>query len=135
MTKIKTTSRLVALLAVIVWGTSPTTAQSPTTIPTPESVLGFRAGDDYKLATYDDALKYFRALERASNHVKLVEIGRTSEDRPWYMALISTPANLANIERYREISLRLAHPEGLSEEEARRLAREGKAFVHIDGGL
>ena len=131
----KTTSLLVILLVLIVWGTSPTTAQSPTTIPTPESVLGFRAGADYKLATYDDALKYFRALERASNHVKLVEIGRTSEDRPWYMALISTPANLANIERYREISLRLAHPEGLSDEEARRLAREGKAFVHIDGGL
>ncbi len=110
-------------------------ANAQTNIPTPESVLGFRVGEDFKLATYEDSLKYFRALEKASDHVRLVEIGRTSEGRPWHMALISTPANLANVERYRDISLRLAHPEGLSNDEARRLARDGKAFVHIDGGL
>jgi zinc carboxypeptidase len=52
-----------------------------------------------------------------------------------YFALISSPDNLAHIDRYREIAQRLAHPDGLSEPEARRLATEGKAFVHIDGGL
>jgi hypothetical protein len=52
-----------------------------------------------------------------------------------YFALISSPENLAHIERYREIARRLAHPTGLTEAEARRLASEGKAFVHIDGGL
>src|SRR5262249_35562330 len=130
---------MAAILTLMVLGISTVSAiaqgPSPAGIPAPESVLGFRVGDDFKLATYDDAIKYFRALERASDHVRLVEIGRTSENRPWYMAMISTPANLANIERFREISLRLAHPEGLTDEEARRLAREGKAFVHIDGGL
>ncbi len=109
--------------------------QMPAKIPAPESVLEFRVGDDFKLATYEDSLKYFRALEQASDHVRLVAVGRTSEGRPWYLALISTPANLANVERHREISQRLAHPEGLSDEEARRLAREGKVFVDINGGL
>src|SRR5207344_3534546 len=43
--------------------------------------------------------------------------------------------NLKDVDHYREIARRLAHPEGLSDADARKLAREGKAFVHIDGGL
>src|SRR5258707_11735753 len=52
-----------------------------------------------------------------------------------YYALVSSPDNLGKIDRYREIARRLAHPQGLTDAEAHRLAREGKAFVHIDGGL
>ena len=88
-------------------------------IPTPESVLGFRAGEDFHLATYDQSLEYFRRLDDASDRVRLMEVGRTSEERRWYVALISSAENLANIERYKEISRRLAHPKGLTDEEAR----------------
>ena len=105
------------------------------TPPTPESVLGFAPGADFKLATYEDAIGYFRKLDAESDRLTLVQAGRTSAGRPWYFALISSAKNLADIERYRAIAQRLAHPEGLSDEEARRLAREGRAFVHIDGGL
>ena len=31
-------------------------------IPTPESVLGHKPGDDFYLATYDDSLAYFKKL-------------------------------------------------------------------------
>ncbi len=105
------------------------------TVPTPESILGFRVGADFSLATYDESLEYFRQLDAASDRMQLVEVGRTSEERRWYFAPISSPSNLANVERYRAIAQRLAHPEGLTDGEARRLAREGKPFVHIDGGL
>jgi len=104
-------------------------------IPTPESILGFRIGADFEMATYEESITYFQALEAATDRLRLLEVGRTSEDRPFYMALISSAANLAEVERYREISLRLAHPEGLTDDEARRLAREGKAIVHIDGAV
>jgi zinc carboxypeptidase len=104
-------------------------------IPTPESVLGFRPGADYKLATYDQSLDYFRKVAGASNYVKLVQAGTTTQGRPMYFALVSTPDNLGRVDRYREIARRLAHPQGLTDAEARRLARDGKAFVHIDGGL
>jgi hypothetical protein len=106
-----------------------------TDVPTPESVLGYQVGADYKLASYDDSIAYFRQLAGASDRLELVEIGRTSFNHPWYIALVSSPENLASIERYREISQKLAHPRGLSDQEARQLAREGKAIVHIDGGL
>jgi hypothetical protein len=104
-------------------------------IPTPESVLGFIPGADYKLATYEQSVDYFQRLDAASESLTLVEVGRTSEDRPFYLALISSPENLSRVDRYREISLRLAHPAGLAEEEARGLAQEGKAIVHIDGAV
>ncbi|TDI24793.1 MAG: peptidase, partial [Acidobacteria bacterium] len=104
-------------------------------IPTPESVLGQPVGADFFLATYDESLGYFRALDAASDRVELVEVGETSSGVPWYLALISSADNLRNIERYREIAQRVAHPEGLTDDEARQLAIEGKAIVHIDGGL
>jgi len=104
-------------------------------IPTPESVLGFRPGDDFKLATYEQSIEYFQRLDQASENLRLVEVGRTSEGRTFYMALLSSSENLGRVEYYREISYRLAHPEGLSNEEALALAAEGKAIVHIDGAV
>jgi hypothetical protein len=105
------------------------------TIPTPESVFGFKPGADYKLATYDQSVEYFKRVAASTKHVRLFEAGKTSEGRTMYYAVVSSPANLAKLDRLRDIARRLAHPQGLSEAEARRLAREGKAFVHIDGGL
>jgi hypothetical protein len=104
-------------------------------VPTPESVLGQPVGADFFLASYDDSLEYFRRLDAASDRLQLIEVGETSFGLPWYVALISSAENLSNVERYHEISMRLAHPEGLTDEEARALADEGKAIVHIDGGL
>jgi hypothetical protein len=104
-------------------------------VPTPESVLGFRVGADFHLATYEQSLAYFQRLDAASDRLELREIGRTSFGRPWYVALISSASNLRDVERYRAIGQRLAHPGDMTPDEARRLAAEGKAIVHIDGGL
>jgi hypothetical protein len=104
-------------------------------IPTPESVLGFRVGADFKLATYEQALEYFRRLDAASDRLELREVGTTSFGRPMVVALISSADNLRNLDRYREIAQRLAHPGDMTEAEAHRLAAEGKALVWIDGGL
>jgi hypothetical protein len=104
-------------------------------LPSPESVFGFQPGADYKLATYEQSIAYFKQLAAATKNVKLLDAGRTSEGRVMYVALISAPDNLARIDRYREIACRLAHPAGMTEQEARQLAHEGRAFVHLDGGL
>jgi hypothetical protein len=110
-------------------------AQSRTTVPAPESVFGFTAGADYKLATYDQSIEYFRKLAAGNRSIKLVEAGKTSQGRTMYFALISSPKNLAGLDRHREIWQRLAHPQGLTDAEAQKLAAEGVALVHIDGGL
>jgi hypothetical protein len=103
-------------------------------VPAPRDVIGFLPGEDYKLADYQQIVSYFRALERASDRLRLVEFGQSSHGKPMYVAFISAPENLKNLERYRQISRRLAL--GTAEaSEARRLAQEGKAIVWIDSGL
>ena len=118
----KYVGRYLAALATVAFSGA-FVADAQAQIPTPESVLGYQAGADFHLASYDESLTYFQRLAEASDRVQLLEVGRTSEDRPWYIALISSAENLANIERYKEISLRLAHPDGLTDDEARALAR------------
>jgi hypothetical protein len=122
------------LLLTVAFPVSPA-AHSRSALPTPESTFGFVPGADYKLATYDQSIEYFRKLAASSKYIRLVEAGKTSQGRTMYFALISTPDNLARLDRYREIWQRLAHPQGLTDAQAEQLARDGKALVHIDGGL
>lgn len=133
MTRLATRRGPGLLLAALLLA-SPAVAQT-TTLPTPQSVLGFRPGDDFKLARYDESIAYFRRLAAASDHIRLLEVGRTSRGQPWTVAVISSPANLARLERLREIAQRLAHPDGLDDAAARALAAEGRVFVDISGGL
>ena len=104
-------------------------------VPSPESVLGFVPGADFHLATYEESVDYFQRLAAASDRITMVRTGRTSEGRDWWIALISTPENLAQAETYREIADQLAHPAELTDQEARALARRGKAIVDVNGGL
>jgi hypothetical protein len=105
-------------------------------LPTPASVFGFEPGADNKLATYDQSVAYFKKLAAAApRNMVIHEAGKTSLGRTYIFALISSAENIAKIDRLREIAQRLAHPEGLTEAQAKALAKEGKAFVHIDGGL
>jgi hypothetical protein len=104
-------------------------------VPTPQSVLGFSVGADFELANYEQSLDYFQRLDAASDRLMLQEVGTTSFGRPWYVAIISSAANIRDVEHYREIAHRLAYPGDMGDAEARRLAAEGKAIVHIDGGL
>ena len=93
-------------------------------LPTPESTFGFKPGTDYKLANYDQTISYLKKLADSSKYLKLMEAGKTTQGRTAWFALISDPKNLARIDRYREIAQRLAHPQGLTDGEARRLAAE-----------
>jgi zinc carboxypeptidase len=104
-------------------------------VPTPESVLGHKPGDDFYLATYDDALGYFKKLAASSNRIKLASVGKTTQGRDWQIAFISNPENLARLDQYKEMSRRLALARGVDDAEARRMAREIKPIIHIDGGL
>jgi hypothetical protein len=104
-------------------------------VPTPEAVLGFRPGADFELATYEESIDYFERLAASSDRIRLVYTGRTSEGREWALAFISSADNLADLERYRDISDRLAHPSDLTDSEALDLARTGLPIVDISGGL
>ncbi|GAB3775936.1 M14 family metallopeptidase [Spirosoma horti] len=105
------------------------------TIPSPKEHFGFTIGDDYQLATYTQTEAYFKKIAAASDRAKLVDIGMTEEGRHQYMLIVSSPENLKKLDRYKEISQKLARAENLTDEQAHALADEGKAIVWIDGGL
>jgi hypothetical protein len=110
--------------------------QSPAaSITTPRQEFGASIGDDYFLATYTQLEEYWKKLDRQSDRMQLVDIGRTEEGRVQWMAVISAPENLTQLERYKDMSRRLSLAEGLTDEQARALAAQGKAVVWIDGGL
>lgn len=129
-------ARALALsFCVPVFAANASFAQTGPNVPSPESVLGKRPGDDFYLASYDESRAYFRKLAETSDRVRLLKVGKTTRGLDWEIAILSAPENLAKLDRYKEISQRLADGRGLDDAAARALAREGKAIVHIDGGL
>jgi hypothetical protein len=120
------------LFATFLVLSTPSTAQQ---ITSPMEEFGFNIGDDYNLANYAQFETYWHKLAEESPRMVLEEIGPTAEGRTQLMAIITSPENHANLGRYQDIARRLTRAEGLTDEEARSLAQEGRAIVWIDGGL
>ncbi len=104
-------------------------------ITKPEDFLGFKPGADFHLANYEQAIAYFEKIAAQSDRMQIFDMGETSEGRRQKYAIISSEANMANLEKYRLINEKLTMSRGVSEEEAKSLADEGKAIVWIDCGL
>src|SRR5262249_10068746 len=104
-------------------------------ITNPKQFFGFNLGDDYCLANYKQLTAYWKKLERESDRLKIVSIGKTEEGRDQLMAIVTSPANHKALARYQGIAGKLALAEGVTQAEARKLALDGKAVVWIDGGL
>jgi hypothetical protein len=123
-------ARLALALAALVLVSGTLAAQTP-----PDKFLGHRVGEDRKLADYTQIKAYFEKLDQESNRLKLFTIGESVLKRPIVMAAISTPENLAKLDRWKEITHKLRDPRVTSVDEARKLAREGKAIVLITCSL
>ncbi len=116
------------------------TAQRPAApaalkVTTPEQFFGHQVGADYVLFNYTKYSEYVRKLDSESDRMVVQSIGKTAEGRDQLMAIITSPENHRNLQKYKDIARRLALAEGLTDDQARALAREGKAIVWIDGGL
>ena len=103
--------------------------------PSPESFLGFRVGEDLKLADWTQAVGYFHALAAASPRVRVADVGKTTEGRPFLVVTITSEANMARLEEIRLANLRLADPRGLADAEAARLVASGKTIVALNHGI
>jgi hypothetical protein len=106
-----------------------------TSVTTPKAFFGHEIGADYVLPNYQRLVGYWQKLDAESDRMSLVDIGKTAEGRTQYMAIVTSPENHKNLGRHKEISRRLALAKDLTDDEARKLAAEGKAVVWIDGGL
>ena len=124
---------VVAVVAGLLLSRASAPAQQAT--PTPRQVLGFTPGEDYTLADLGQLQEYFHRLDAASDRVRVYSAGLSTEGHDILVAVISSEANLAREDHYRDIGRRLAYVRGVSPDGARALARDGKAIVWIDNGL
>ncbi|HWI20015.1 MAG TPA: M14 metallopeptidase family protein [Vicinamibacterales bacterium] len=128
----RTTRVLTVLLALLIAGAlntpAPVRAQAPA-LPSPEKFFGFQMGADRKLANWDKLHEYYQLLAKSSNKMRVVELGKTSEGRPYIAIFISSPANLARLDQLKQLNARLADPRGMSEAEAKKLITQARAVV------
>jgi len=125
----------VLLAVVALCAVAPALVAQSKKITTPMEQFGHNIGDDYWLANYTQLTEYWKKLAGESDRMRLVSIGKTAEGRDQWMAIVTAPENFKKLDRYREIARRLAQAEGVTDEEAHALAKEGKAVIWIDGGL
>jgi hypothetical protein len=107
---------------------------SDNNVPPPETALGFKIGEDRKLAKWDQFLAYFGELAKASDRIKLDTVGKTTLGRPFVVATISSPENLKRLDEFKEIQRKLSDPRLLanaSESAANDLIGMGKTVVVI----
>jgi Zinc carboxypeptidase len=63
-------------------------------VPTPESVLGYRVGEDRKLADWNEITGYFALLAAATPTVSIETLGKSTMGKPLIAAIISSPDNV-----------------------------------------
>lgn len=101
-------------------------AQTP-----PDEFLGHKVGADRKLADYDQIQEYFHKLDSESEKMKVLTIGESTLGKPMIMAVITSEENMADLEKYTEITRRLRNARGLTPTAARELAQQGKIIFLI----
>jgi len=72
-------------------------------VKSPEEFFGFQMGASRKMAKWDKIVEYFWQLDELHT-VKVRELGKTTEGHPFLLAAISSPRNIANLEKIREQS-------------------------------
>lgn len=120
------------ILLFIIWAVSvapvaPSTDEEKITAP--ESFFGFQLGADRKIARWDKIVEYFNLLEKESARIKVINMGPTTMGNPFLLVIISSPENLADLDRIKEINRKISDPRQVVPEEIPLLISQGKAIV------
>ncbi len=120
---------LVLLAVSVLLATTGLLAQAPKTVTSPDKYFGFQMGADRKMARWDKMVDYYKQLAAESNRIKVVDMGPSTMGNRFLLVVISSPANLAKLDRLRQVNLQISDPRGLAEADIRKLVAEGKAVI------
>lgn len=104
-------------------------------VPSPLEVLGRIAGAPNVLSYSDEVYKYFDALDKASARVKVFRLEKTEEGRDWIVAAIGDEASIRDLERYKQMTARLADPRQTTDAEAAAIIAKAKPIYWATGGM
>jgi hypothetical protein len=105
------------------------------TVPSPLEFNGYIAGAEGKLTYAEDVYRYMRALEKASPRVKVFSIGQSEEGREFIVVAVASEETIASLDRYADITRKLADPRKIGADEARALIAQGKPFYWATGAM
>ena len=120
---------LVLLAVSVLLATTGLLAQAPKTVTSPEKFFGFQMGTDRKMARWDKMVDYYKQLAAESNRIKVIDMGPSTMGNRFLLVVISSPANLAKLDRLRQVNLQISDPRGLAEADIKKLVAEGKAVI------
>lgn len=105
-------------------------------IPSPDKVLGYIVGTPNKLTYTKDLYHYYRELAKATPRVKVFSAAERSEEgKEQLLVAVGDEALLAKLDRYKQITAKLADPRKINETEAQSLIGEGKVFYWASGSI
>ena len=103
-------------------------------VPSPDKVLGYIAGAPNKLTYSKDLYRYYRQLAKTTPRVRVFSAPERSEEgKEQILAVVGDEVSLAKLDRYKEITAKLADPRRINEPEAQNLISEGKLFYWASG--
>ena len=105
-------------------------------VPSPDKVLGYIVGTPNRLTYTKDLYRYYTELAKATQRVRIFKAPERSEDgKEQMLVAVGDENTLAKLDRYKEITAKLADPRGMNETEAQALIGEGKAFYWASGSI
>ena len=117
---------------VLIPGVQLLAAADANSIPTPEKFLGFRVGEDKKLARWEKIVEYMRMIAKSSDRVLLRELGKTTNNNPFILLEISSAETLKDLDRFKRLERKLYFQGGApSDSERLEIFRSGKAVVLV----
>lgn len=105
------------------------------TVPSQLEVLGYISGTPGKHTYYADIVRYLQTLADKSERVKIFEIGKSHQGATMILVAIADEEVINNLDDYRNLTKKLADPRSCSKEEMADIAKKGKPFYLITGGL
>ena len=104
-------------------------------IPSPESFFGHQMGADRRLVRWDRLVEYYDSLDVLSDRIEVEHMGPSTLGNPFLSIFVSSPENLAQIDRVQERNAVLQDPRGRSEAEIRDAIVNGKVVFVQSYGL
>ena len=105
-------------------------------VPSPAKILGYPVGTPNKLTYTKDQYRYYRELEKATPRVKIFTSPEKSElGREQLLIVVGDEATIANLQKYKDITAKLADPRKLTDADAQKLIADGKAIYWASGSI
>ena len=105
-------------------------------VPSPDKVLGYVIGTPNKLTYSKDLYRYYRELAKSTPRVRVFSAPERSEEgKEQILVAVGDEDSLARLDRYKEITAKLADPRKVTEQEANAMIGEGKVFYWASGSI